>query len=145
MDGQVVIISAPSGSGKSMWLAELITKELMRGQCVHVCSAAKTYEAFLSYIKEHYNSDGSCFSSPLSLSALFGSADIFALEDVDIFLSGRENTQNTFAQIIVEAAHEGKKIYLTGIELQARAHHFIETVKRYCPNLKIHTSVKRSI
>ena len=127
MDGQVVIISAPSGSGKSMWLAELITKELMRGQC------------------EHYNSDGSCFSSPLSLSALFGSADIFALEDVDIFLSGRENTQNTFAQIIVEAAHEGKKIYLTGIELQARAHHFIETVKRYCPNLKIHTSVKRSI
>ena len=29
MDGQVVIISAPSGSGKSMWLAELITKELM--------------------------------------------------------------------------------------------------------------------
>ena len=100
---------------------------------------------FLSYIKEHYNSDGSCFSSPLSLSALFGSADIFALEDVDIFLSGRENTQNTFAQIIVEAAHEGKKIYLTGIERQARAHHFIETVKRYCPNLKIHTSVKRSI
>ena len=70
------------------------------------------YETFLSYIKEHYNSDGSCFSSPLSLSALFGSADIFALEDVDIFLSGRENTQNTFAQIIVEAAHEGKKIYL---------------------------------
>ena len=65
MDGQVVIISAPSGSGKSMWLAELITKELMRGQCVHVCSAAKTYETFLSYIKEHYNSDGSCFSSPL--------------------------------------------------------------------------------
>ena len=106
MDGQVVIISAPSGSGKSMWLAGLITKELMRGQCVHVCSAAKTYETFLSYIKEHYNSDGSCFSSPLSLSALFGSADIFALEDVDIFLSGRENTQNTFAQIIVEAAHE---------------------------------------
>lgn len=85
------------------------------------------------------------FPPPLSLSALFGSADIFALEDVDIFLSGRENTQNTFAQIIVEAAHEGKKIYLTGIELQARAHHFIETVKRYCPNLKIHTSVKRSI
>lgn len=145
MDGQVVIISAPSGTGKSMWLAELVAKERMRGQSVHVCSAAKTNEAFLQYIKEHYSRDNTRFPSPASLSTLFGPADIFALEDVDIFLRGRENTQKEFAYIIVETSHEGEKIYLTGIDLQGRAEHFLEAVKRHCSNLKIYTSVKRSI
>lgn len=79
-----------------------------------------------------------------SLLTLFGPADIFALEDVDIFLSGRENTQKEFAHIIVETAHEGKKIYLTGIDLQGRTEHFHETITRCCSNLKIYTSVNRS-
>lgn len=144
MDGQVIIISAPSGTGKSMWLAELVAKERIGGRSVHVCSAAKTYEAFLQCVREHFSRDNTRFHSPVSLLTLFGPADIFALEDVDIFLSGRENTQKEFAHIIVETAHEGKKIYLTGIDLQGRTEHFHETITRCCSNLKIYTSVNRS-
>lgn len=145
MDGQIVIISSLSGTGKSMWLAELVAKERMGGQSVHVYSAAKTYETFLLYIREHCGRDNAIFPFPVSLSTLFGPSDIFALEDIDIFLGGRRNTQNEFARIIIETAHEGKRIYITGIDLQGRAEHFLETVKRHCSNLKIYTSVKRSI
>lgn len=84
MDGQVIIISAPSGTGKSMWLAELVAKERIGGRSVHVCSAVKTYEAFLQCVREHFSRDNTRFHSPVSLLTLFGP---------DIAIHGKDMTK----------------------------------------------------
>ena len=54
MDGQVIIISAPSGTGKSMWLAELVGNRQSRQRLDrHGTIVVGSCETF-----HHYNVQG---------------------------------------------------------------------------------------
>ena len=72
-----------------------------------------------------------------------GISDIYVFEDIDIYLSGKEFTQKEFARIIIETAHEGKQLYLTGIDIPKRVEHFFEMINSYYPDMRFYTSVPR--
>ena len=137
MSGQVVIISAPSGTGKSIYIKKMAAQQQASGKIILVCRADKIQNLMYSYIRRH-NTDNLG-----SLSTLLGISDIYVFEDIDIYLSGKEFTQKEFARIIIETAHEGKQLYLTGIDIPKRVEHFFEMINSYYPDMRFYTSVPR--
>lgn len=140
MVGSLTIIDAPSGSGKSMYLKRIAAKKRLLGKNVIVCRADQIYDSFLSCIKKKHESKNN-FYGPVRLDTMLPSADIYALEDIDVFLRGKEATQLEFANIVVQTILQGKDVYITGIDLKQRAAYFWEVVEKQCPNMRIFDSI----
>lgn len=135
MSGSLTIVDAPSGSGKSVYINEVAVQKRRLGKIMIVCRADQIYDSFLACIKKRHMSENDSYT-PIRLDTMLSPADIYALEDIDVFLRGKEATQLEFANIIARTISQGKDIYITGIDLKNRVGTFWEAVEKRCLNIR---------
>lgn len=125
MTGKLYIADAPSGGGKTLYLKGLVRKAREEGKSAVYAANGQLFDSF----KETLEREGLRYS--IRLEKLLEEYDLYAVDDIDVFLHNRDAVQCEFAHIVYLSLREGKTVYIAGTDLQSEAKTFLETLKKY--------------
>lgn len=112
-----VVLDAPSGYGKTFYSRKIC--ELIPANEVKVMSSEEFMDSFHSFIRQ-----GNYYSGCYPMEEVFKDIKVIVIEDIDIFLAGREATQEEVAHILLGAIENGVSVVVTGIDIATKAPYF---------------------
>ena len=112
-----VVLDAPSGYGKTFYVKRIC--ELIPTNEVKAMSSEEFMDSFHSFIRQ-----GNYYSGDYPMEEVFKDIKVIVIEDIDIFLAGREATQEEVAHILLGAIENGVSVVVTGIDVATKAPYF---------------------
>lgn len=112
-----VVLDAPSGYGKTFFVKRIC--EFVSSNEIKLMTSEQFRDAFYTFIRS-----GEYHLGDLPMEEVFRDMKTVVIEDIDMFLSGREATQEEVAHIFLAAIENGISIIITGIDVFEKAPFF---------------------